>query len=94
MTSMHVPPSAGLPFARQAGKLFMALAALTLSGLAGAQAYPTKNVTLLVPFAAGSSTDIMTRLVAKGLNERLKTLIAAYKTLGSSFTGTLSVMPS
>ena len=51
----------------------MALAALTLSGLAGAQAYPTKNVTLLVPFAAGSSTDIMTRLVAKGLNERLKT---------------------
>jgi|JI10StandDraft_1071094.scaffolds.fasta_scaffold38566_5 tripartite-type tricarboxylate transporter receptor subunit TctC len=73
MTSMHVPPSAGLPFARQAGKLFMALAALTLSGLAGAQAYPTKNVTLLVPFAAGSSTDIMTRLVAKGLNERLKT---------------------
>ena len=27
------------------------------------------------------------------INERLKTLIAAYKTLGSSFTGTLSVSP-
>lgn len=27
------------------------------------------------------------------INERLKTLIAAYKTLGSSFTGTLSVNP-
>ena len=27
------------------------------------------------------------------INERLKTLIAAYKTLGSSFTGTLSVIP-
>ena len=28
------------------------------------------------------------------INERLKTLIAAYKTLGSSFTGELSVDPS
>ena len=27
------------------------------------------------------------------INERLKTLIAAYKTLGGSFTGTLSVSP-
>lgn len=37
------------------------------------QGYPTRTVTLLVPFAVGSSTDIMTRVVAKGLNERLKT---------------------
>src|SRR5690606_34101879 len=28
------------------------------------------------------------------INERLKTLIAAYKTLGGSFTGTLSVDPT
>lgn len=28
------------------------------------------------------------------INERLKTLIAAYKTLGSSFTGELAVDPS
>ncbi|CAN0400771.1 unnamed protein product, partial [Phaeothamnion confervicola] len=36
-----------------------------------AQGYPNRPVTLVVPFAVGSSTDIMTRLVAKGLTERL-----------------------
>lgn len=35
--------------------------------------YPARPVTLLVPFAAGSSTDVMTRIVAKVLNERMKT---------------------
>ena len=49
------------------------LAALSCVGLAAAQGYPSRPVTLVVPFAAGSSTDIMTRQVAKGLNERLKT---------------------
>jgi len=49
--------------------------AFGLAPCASAQgsAYPARPVTLLVPFAVGSSTDIMTRLVAKGLNERLKT---------------------
>ena len=65
---------------RQPSKLRMALtAALVAIGVASPAAaqgpaaapYPARNVTLLVPFAVGSSTDIMTRLVAKGLNERL-----------------------
>ena len=73
MNSMHQPRDTRLPNIRLTGKIYAALAALTLSGMVFAQAYPTKNVTLLVPFAAGSSTDIMTRLVAKGLNDRLKT---------------------
>ena len=38
-----------------------------------AQAFPTRPVSFIVPFAVGSSTDIMTRLLAKGLNERLNT---------------------
>jgi len=53
-----------------------ALAAALLSAgsaLAQGDTYPARPVTLLVPFAAGSSTDVMTRIVAKVLNERLKT---------------------
>lgn len=47
--------------------------ATLVPALVWAQPYPQRTVTLIVPFAVGSSTDIMTRLVAKGLNERLKT---------------------
>ncbi len=38
-----------------------------------AQVFPARPVSFIVPFAVGSSTDIMTRLLAKGLNERLNT---------------------
>jgi tripartite-type tricarboxylate transporter receptor subunit TctC len=53
---------------------FVGVAALVIPALAQAQAqaYPNRPVTLVVPFAVGSSTDIMTRLVAKGLGERLR----------------------
>lgn len=48
---------------------------LAVATVAQAQgdAYPVRPVTLLVPFAAGSSTDVMTRVVAKVLNERMNT---------------------
>jgi tripartite-type tricarboxylate transporter receptor subunit TctC len=37
-----------------------------------AQAYPTKPITLIVPFAAGSGTDGVARVVAQRLSERVK----------------------
>ena len=54
-------------------RLLSGLVALFFATLVQAQTYPARPVTLVVPFAVGSSTDIMTRLVAKGLNDRLKT---------------------
>ena len=45
----------------------VAFAALFLSSLAQAQSYPTKPVRVLVGYAAGSSTDIVGRVVADRL---------------------------
>ena len=36
-----------------------------------AQAFPTKIVTIIVPFAAGGTTDILARVVAQGLSTEL-----------------------
>ena len=41
-----------------------ALAFAIAPGLASAQAWPTKTVKIIVPFAAGSSTDLLARLIA------------------------------
>ena len=56
---------------RRVGK---ALAGTALAGLAGsrlaraADAYPTRSVTFVVPFAAGGSADVYGRLLAQQLN--------------------------
>jgi tripartite-type tricarboxylate transporter receptor subunit TctC len=34
-----------------------------------AEAYPAKNVTIIMPYAAGGSSDVLTRTVAKGLGD-------------------------
>jgi len=46
--------------------------ALLFASQAGAQQYPTKVITLMVPFAAGGPTDTVARLVAKAMGDSLK----------------------
>src|SRR5262245_52578551 len=54
--------------------LHLAVAAAALPALpltANAQAYPTQPVRIIVAFAAGSGSDILARLMAQWLSERL-----------------------
>ncbi|HRM55209.1 MAG TPA: tripartite tricarboxylate transporter substrate-binding protein, partial [Ottowia sp.] len=48
----------------------LALAA-ALPGVALAQAYPNKPITMIVPFPAGGTTDILARIMGKALEGEL-----------------------
>src|SRR5260370_2040610 len=49
----------------------LALLAVALAGPAFAQAYPTKPITMIVPFAAGGPTDLMARIVGERMSKEL-----------------------
>jgi tripartite-type tricarboxylate transporter receptor subunit TctC len=49
-----------------------------------AQEYPTQQVTLIVPFAAGSGTDAVARIVGQKLGDRLKQTVVIDNKPGAS----------
>ncbi len=58
-----------------------------LSGIvaaASAQDYPTKPVRIIAPFAAGGSTDVLTRLVSVKLGERWNQSVIVDNRVGAS----------
>jgi len=54
---------------RIAGAAFGIL--IALSGAALAQSYPSKPITMVIPFAAGGPTDVLGRIVAQRMSETL-----------------------
>jgi tripartite-type tricarboxylate transporter receptor subunit TctC len=48
-----------------------ALSTITLSPLAIAQTFPNKPITMIVAFPPGGGSDVMGRMVARGMNESL-----------------------
>ena len=69
-----------------------ALATLVAVGAASAQGWPTRPVTVVVPFAAGSSTDTAARILAVGMSEALGQQLVVENVGGAAgMTGTLRV---
>src|SRR4051812_45945596 len=63
--------------------LLAALAALTL-GAAGAQDFPAKSVTFVVPFAAGSATDQLARALGQAMSDASKQSVVVDNRPGAS----------
>jgi tripartite-type tricarboxylate transporter receptor subunit TctC len=50
---------------------FLAASAVASAGIAQAQAYPTRPITMIVPIGAGSSSDVVGRVVAERMGTSL-----------------------
>jgi tripartite-type tricarboxylate transporter receptor subunit TctC len=66
-----------------------AVAAATLTAPAAAQSYPTRPVTIVVPFAPGGPTDIVARSVAQAMEKSLGGTVVVENKPGAG--GTLAV---
>ena len=68
------------------------IATIAMIGAAFAQSWPTRPVTMIVPFAAGSSTDTAGRLLAVGISEALGQQVIVENIGGAGgMTGTMRV---
>src|SRR6478735_8184837 len=68
---------------RTALGLLLALPVLAASWTAHAQ-YPSKRITLVVPFAAGGSNDILARAIGQKLSEALRVPVVVENQVGAS----------
>ena len=71
----------------------LATVALIASPVAHANDYPSKPITLIVPYAPGSGMDAMSRLIGQGLSDRLKQPVLIDNKAGANGTlGTAALM--
>ncbi len=55
-----------------AGSVAAAAGLLAISQAAFAQAYPTRPITMIVPFAPGGPSDVVARIIAESMSKHLK----------------------
>lgn len=65
---------------------FAAVALVLFASVAGAQDYPTKPITMIVPFTAGGPTDTVARLVGQSMTGTLKQTIIVENVGGAGGT--------
>ncbi|HMN81091.1 MAG TPA: tripartite tricarboxylate transporter substrate binding protein BugD [Burkholderiaceae bacterium] len=83
-------PAARRRLGRLAAVFATALAAGSLSGAAFAQAaFPSRPVTLVVPFAAGGPTDVVARTLGQAMTKHLGQTVIVENTVGAG--GTIGV---
>ena len=63
-----------------------AAAVPAMSHIAGAQTYPSRSITMVVPFAAGGPVDTLARIVA----ERMRTSLGQPVVTASALVGLLA----
>ena len=69
---------------------FAICAAATIwHGTAGAQAYPTKSIRMVLPFAAGAPSDLLGRIIAQRMSEQMGQGVIADNRAGAG--GTIAV---
>src|SRR5664279_3935063 len=61
-----------------------AAAALATVASAGAQDYPSRPITMIVPFAAGGPTDVLARIMAEGMRASLGQNVLIENTTGAA----------
>src|SRR6187455_418233 len=80
-----VEPPGGYPMRRL--PLFLTAAALCFAAFgAAAQGYPTRPITLVVPFAAGGPTDVVARALGQAMGKTLGQSVVIENKLGAGGT--------
>ena len=68
---------------RPTAAILAAWALALLPGLVSAQSYPSRQITLVVPFAAGGPSDAIARLLAQSMSETLRQQIVIENVAGA-----------